>query len=41
MEKNDKPVSKSHLKALAKVFKLPKSELMPYWLREKVHHVLE
>lgn len=41
MENNDKPVSKSHLEALAKVYDLPESELMPYWLGEKVLHVLE
>lgn len=41
MENNDKPVSKSHLVALAKVYELPKSELIPYWLGEKVLHVLE
>lgn len=41
MENNDKPVSKSHLEALAKVYDLPESELMPFWLGEKVLHVLE
>ena len=41
MENNDKPVSKSHLGALAKVYDLPESELMPFWLGEKVLHVLE
>ena len=41
MENNDKPVSKSHLKALAKVYELSESELMPYWLGEKVLNVLE
>ena len=41
MENNDKPVSKSHLVALAKVYDLPESELMTYWLGEKVLHVLE
>lgn len=41
MENNDKPVSKSHLEALAKVYDLPESELMPYWLGEKVLHILE
>lgn len=41
MENNDKPVSKSHLEALAKVYELPESELMPFWLGEKVLHVLE
>jgi transcriptional regulator with XRE-family HTH domain len=41
MENNDKPVNKSHLEALAKVYELPKGELMPYWLGEKVLHVLE
>ena len=41
MENNDKPVSKSHLGALAKVYELSESELMPYWLGEKVLNVLE
>ena len=41
MENNDKPVSKSHLEALAKVYDLPDSELMPFWLGERVLHVLE
>jgi len=41
MENNDKPVNKSHLKALAKVYELPESELMPFWLGEKVLQVLE
>lgn len=41
MENNDKPVSKSHLEALAKVYDLPERELMPFWLGEKVLHVLE
>jgi transcriptional regulator with XRE-family HTH domain len=41
MESNSKPVSKSHLEVLAKIYDLPKSELMPYWLGEKVLHVLE
>jgi transcriptional regulator with XRE-family HTH domain len=41
MENNDKPVSKSHLEALAKVYDLPASELMPFWLGEKVIHVLD
>ncbi len=41
MEKNDKPVSKSHLKALSKIYELPESELIPYWLGEKVLHILE
>jgi transcriptional regulator with XRE-family HTH domain len=41
MENNDKPVSKSHLEALAKVYELPESELIPFWLGEKVIQVLE
>lgn len=41
MENNDKPVSKSHLEALAKVYDLPESELMPFWLGEKVLNILE
>jgi HTH-type transcriptional regulator, competence development regulator len=41
MEKNDKPVSKSHLEAFAKVYELPESELIPFWLGEKVLHVLK
>jgi transcriptional regulator with XRE-family HTH domain len=41
MENNDKPVSKSHLVALAKVYDVPESELMPFWLGKKVLHVLE
>ena len=39
MENNDKPVSKSHLEALAKVYDLPESELMPYWLEKSVSHL--
>jgi len=41
MENNYKPVSKSHLGALAKVYELPESGLIPYWLGEKVLQVLE
>ncbi|MFN8279753.1 MAG: helix-turn-helix transcriptional regulator [Saprospiraceae bacterium] len=41
MENNDKPVSKSHLEALSRIYELPESELIPYWLGEKVLHVLE
>jgi transcriptional regulator with XRE-family HTH domain len=41
MENNDKPVSKNHLKALAKTYSLPESELVPYWLGEKIIQILE
>ena len=41
MENNDKPVSKSHLEVLSRIYELPESELIPYWLGEKVLHVLE
>lgn len=38
---NDKPVSKSYSEALAKAYDLPESELMPYWLGEKLLNVLK
>lgn len=41
MESNDKPVSKSHLKALARVYGIPESDLVPYWLGEKIIQILE
>ncbi len=41
MENNEKPVSKSHLAVLAKIYDLPESELIPFWLGEKVFQVLE
>lgn len=40
MENNDKPVSKAHLAALTKIYNLSESDLVPYWLGEKVLHVL-
>lgn len=41
MESNDKPVSKSHLVALSRIYEVQESELVPIWLGEKVLHVLE
>lgn len=41
MEKNDKPVSKIHLKAFAKIYKIKEGELIPYWLGEKILHSLK
>ncbi|WBL42310.1 helix-turn-helix transcriptional regulator [Algoriphagus halophytocola] len=36
MEKNEKPVSKTHLKQLAIIFGVNEKSLMPLWLAEKI-----
>jgi len=40
MERNEKPVSKNHLKKLADLFCLPEKELLSLWLADKVMHVI-
>lgn len=40
MERNEKPVSKYHLKKLAELFSLPETELLSLWLADKVMHVV-
>lgn len=41
MENNDKPVSKNHLKALTKIYNIPDGDLIPFWLGEKIMHILK
>lgn len=36
MENNEKPVSKVHLKQLAKLYGVNEKSLMPLWLAEKI-----
>ena len=36
MEHNEKPVSRTHLKKLSKLYNIPETELLPVWLADKV-----
>jgi transcriptional regulator with XRE-family HTH domain len=40
MEHDEKPVNRSHLKKLAKLYSVPESELIPLWLAAKVFQVI-
>jgi transcriptional regulator with XRE-family HTH domain len=41
MEHNEKPVSRTHLKKLSRLFSVPESELLPIWLADKVLKLVE
>lgn len=41
MEKNDKPVSKSYLLQLARLYGIPEKELLILWLANKVYIVVK
>ena len=36
VENDEKPLSKSHLKKIAKLFKVPEKELVVIWLADKI-----
>ena len=41
MERNEKPVSRSHIKKLSKLFEVEEKDLMPLWLADKVLQVVD
>ena len=41
MERNEKPVSRSHLKKLSELFDVSEADLMPLWLADKVLQVVD
>lgn len=41
MEHNEKPVNRNHLKKIAKLYAVPESELLPFWLAAKVFQVIK
>jgi hypothetical protein len=41
MEHNEKPVSRKHLKKLAKLYSVTENELLPIWLADKVLQLVE
>lgn len=41
MERNEKPVSRNHLKKLSKLYKVPESILLPIWLADKILQLVE
>ncbi len=41
MEHNEKPVNRSHLKKLAKLYSVTENELLPIWLADKVLQLVE
>jgi HTH-type transcriptional regulator, competence development regulator len=41
MEHNEKPVSRSHLKKLSKLYGVPENDLLPIWLADKVLQLVE
>ncbi len=40
LEHNKKTANKSHIKSLAKLYKVTEKELLPYWLAEKVRKAI-
>ena len=40
-ERNEKPVSRSHIKKLSKLFEVEEKDLMPLWLADKVLQVVD
>ncbi|MCU0441116.1 MAG: helix-turn-helix domain-containing protein [Bacteroidia bacterium] len=41
MEHNEKPVSRTHLKKLSKLYGISESDLIPIWLADKVLQLVE
>jgi transcriptional regulator with XRE-family HTH domain len=41
MERNEKPVSRSHITKLSKLFEVEEKDLMPLWLADKVLQVVD
>ena len=41
MEHNEKPVSRTHLKKLAKLYNVTENELLPIWLADKILQIVE
>jgi transcriptional regulator with XRE-family HTH domain len=41
IESEEKIVSRSHLKSLAKLFNISEDELLTYWLADKVYNVVK
>jgi len=41
MEHNEKPVSRGHLKKLSRLFSISESELVTFWLAEKILQVVQ
>lgn len=41
MENNEKPVSRSHLKKLSQIFKVPEEDLLTIWLADKLYDVVK
>jgi transcriptional regulator with XRE-family HTH domain len=41
MERNEKPVSRTHLKKLSKLYSVAENELLPIWLADKILQLVE
>lgn len=41
MEHNEKPVSRGHLKKLSRLFSIAESELLTFWLADKILQVVQ
>jgi transcriptional regulator with XRE-family HTH domain len=41
MEHNEKPVSRTHLKKLSRLYSITENELLPIWLADKVLQLVE
>ncbi len=41
MEHNEKPVSRTHLKKLSRLYSMTENELLPIWLADKVLQLVE
>jgi HTH-type transcriptional regulator, competence development regulator len=41
MERNEKPVSRNHLKKLSELFEVNEVDLMSLWLADKVLHIVD
>lgn len=41
MERNEKPVSRNHIKKLSELYEVEEKDLMPLWLADKVLQVVD